>query len=183
MKTSVALEATFKRSSTGARLWSALSLGVACLWLAGCSSLESLPRDQHGATERIRAERVLVVGTSSGTSSNAAASVTERAERRLVQRVAARLGARVQWRRGNAHTLLEALQELKLPLVAASLPCDSPFAEAVGFSKPYLEDGPQHKDYCLAVAPGENRLLLLIDQTIAEEKKKQDQSEAKGGDK
>ncbi len=134
--------------------------------LSGCANL---PRDQHGATARIREKGVLVVGVSR--ESDKPSSLEER-ERQLVKKVARRLGARVQWRQGNAHALLEDLAELKLSLVAATLPCDSPFAERIGLSQPYLKDGPRHKDYCLAVAPGENRLLLLVDQVIAEERRR-----------
>lgn len=130
--------------------------------LAGCAGL---PRDQHGMTERIRQKGVLIVGVSREKSD----SDLSRREKQLVEKIARRLGARVQWRPGNAHELLEELEQLKLPLVAATVPSDSPFAESVGLSQPYLKDGPRHKDYCLAVAPGENRLLLIVDQIIAEE--------------
>jgi hypothetical protein len=65
------------------------------------------------------------------------------------------------------HALLRDLEELKLPLVAATLP-GLAVCRPMGLSQPYLKDGPGHKDYCLAVAPGENHLLLLVDQVIAE---------------
>jgi hypothetical protein len=44
-----------------------------------------------------------------------------------VEKIARRLGAPIEWRTGNAHQLLQDLEELKLPLVAAALPCASPF--------------------------------------------------------
>lgn len=135
------------------------------LSFSGCANL---PRDQHGMTDRIRQSGVLVVGVSREGEKLAA---LEEREKSLVEKVARRLGVRVEWRRGNAHTLLEDLEEWKLPLVAGSIPSDSPFADRVGLSQPYLKDGPGHKDFCLAVAPGENRLLLLVDQVIAEEQR------------
>ena len=102
-----------------------------------------------------------------GASRDAPPAFRER-EERLVSAIAARLGARVEWRLGDAHELLDDLADLELPLVAAAVNTDSPFADRVGLSKPYLKDGPHGRDYCLAVAPGENRLLLLVDRIIAE---------------
>jgi hypothetical protein len=131
--------------------------------LCGCANL---PRDARQSTDKTRQSRVLVVGVSEADEEMATVSAREKS---LVQKVARRLGARVQWRRGNAHTLLQDLEEAKLPIVAATLPSDSPFAASVGISQPYVKNGPGHKDYCLAVAPGENRLLLLVDQIISEE--------------
>lgn len=132
----------------------------------GCAGL---PRDQHGATERIRQSKVLTVGASH---QSARLTPLEKHEKQLVEKIARRLGARVEWRAGNAHGLLQALEGLKLPLVAATLSCDSPFRARLGMSQPYLKDGPQHRDYCLAVAPGENSLLLVVDQVIAEERQR-----------
>ncbi len=125
-----------------------------------------LPRDQHGTTERIRRTGVLTVGVSA--EGDAPAPLAER-EKRLVEEVARRLGVLVQWRRGNVHELLQELEEVKLPMVAAMVPCDTPFSERIGLSRPYLKKGPDDRDYCLAVAPGENRLLLLVDQVVADE--------------
>ena len=133
------------------------------IFLSGCADL---PRDQHGASTRIRQRAVLTVGASH---ESAQLTPLEKREKRLVEKIARRLGARIEWRTGNAHQLLQDLKELKLPLVAAALPCDSPFSARLGMSQPYLKDGPRHQDYCLAVAPGENQLLLLVDQVIAEE--------------
>jgi hypothetical protein len=143
--------------------------------LSGCANL---PRDQHGATARIQQSKVLVAGISRESDKP---SSLENREKRLVEEVGRRLGARVEWRSGNAHALLQDLEELKLPLVAATLPSDSPFADRIGLSQPYVKDGPRHKDYCLAVAPGENRLLLLVDQVIAEDRRRAE-TKSKAGD-
>lgn len=137
---------------------------ISLTWLfVACADL---PRDQHGATARIRESGEIVVGISAERFDSVE---MEAREKMLVEIVAARLNARIVWRRGNAHHLLEDLTELKLLLVAANIPCDSPFADRIGMSQPYLKDRTNDTDYCLAVAPGENRLLLLVDQTIAEE--------------
>ncbi len=138
---------------------------VSLSFVLTCSCAD-LPRDQHGATNRIKQTGEIIVGVSPGSNNN---TNQGDAETRLVEKVAARLGARIVWRAGNAHQLLQDLADLKLPLVAATIPCDSPFAARIGLSKPYFKDEKHDKDYCLAVAPGENRLLLLVDQVIAEE--------------
>lgn len=138
------------------------------LSLCGCAAL---PRDQHGATTRIRQSKVLTVGVSPA---DAQHTPMEKREKQLVETIAHRLGARVVWRTGNAHKLLQDLEELKLPLVAATISCDSPFGARLGMSQPYLKNGPHHRDYCLAVAPGENSLLLLVDQVIAEERAREE---------
>lgn len=145
-----------------------LSISLALL-AGGCADL---PRDQHGAAERIRQSGILTVGISP---SEPQLSALEERERLLVEKIARRLHARVVWRSGNAHQLLQDLEELKLPLAAVSLPCDSPFGARLGLSQPYLKDGPQQRDYCLAVAPGENHLLLVVDQVIAQEQQEKPQ--------
>lgn len=141
------------------------SLALSLLSVLICSCAD-FPRDQHGATNRIQQSGILIVGVSRESGNNT--SQKDR-EAHLVEKVAARLGVRIEWRAGNAHQLLQDLEELKLPLVAATVPCDSPFADRIGLSKPYLKDETRNEEYCLAVAPGENRLLLLVDEIIAEE--------------
>jgi hypothetical protein len=139
-------------------------LALLAFLMGGCAGF---PRDQNGTTARIRESGILSVGASS---SDTAPTALEEREEQLVDRVAAQLGARAVWRRGNTHELLEALEEQKLALVAATVPCDSPFAERVAMSQPYRLDEPRHQEYCLAVAPGENELLLLVDHIIADMK-------------
>ena len=109
---------------------------------------------------------IIVVGISSS-SENVAPS--QERERYLAEKIAAGLGAKVEWRADNTHRLLEDLEELKLPLVAAAIPCDTPFANRIGLSQPYFKDEARGVKYCLAVASGENHLLLLADEIIAKE--------------
>jgi hypothetical protein len=150
---------------------------------SGCADL---PRDQHGATSRIQESRVLTVGIPAEQED----SQVVRREREILQKVAQRLGARIEYKKGNAHQLLQDLENLKYPIVAAALPSDSPFSQSVGMSQPYWKNGPERKDYCIAVAPGENRLLFIVDQIILEENKsrhttaspKSRASTRKGGD-
>jgi hypothetical protein len=137
------------------------------LSLGGCSTL---PRDQDGWTEKIQSSRVLIVGTTENRGKPAETAIEKR-ERAIIERLAKRLNARIEWKGGNVHELLQDLEERKLPLVAASLPADSPFAANIGFTTPYCRKGPGDSNYCLAVAPGENRLLYTVDQIIAEQEK------------
>jgi hypothetical protein len=133
---------------------------LALLTVGGC---ESLPRDARRSTERIQESRLLTIGVSSV---EADPQVAQR-ERRILAAVAKRLGARVRYEKGNAHELLERLEKGELPIVAAQLPTDTPFAGSIGISQPFYEG---EKKYSLAVAPGENRLLLIVDQVVREEK-------------
>lgn len=139
------------------------AFALSTLLVVGCANL---PNDQHESTTRIRQSGTIVVGVSR---ENDNAALFEKREKPLVEKIAARLDAKIEWRADNAHRLLEDLEDLKLPLVAASVSCDTPFADRIGLSKPYFTDENQDKEYCLAIAPGENRLLLLVDETIAEE--------------
>jgi hypothetical protein len=153
-----------RRAFPAIRVLASLSLAATGLALSGCADL---PRDQHGATERIRQSRVLTVGVPTDENDSPVA----RREREVLQKIATRLGATIEYKKGDSHQLLQDLENLKYPIVAASLPSDSPFAQSVGMSQPYWKNGPERKDYCLAVAPGENRLLFIVDQVILEEQK------------
>jgi polar amino acid transport system substrate-binding protein len=126
-----------------------------------------LPRDQHQGTAHARADQRLVVGVSAAAPTLDAA--VQARERALVAEVARRLGVRVEWRAGDAHELLARLEEWELPMVAAAVTSETPYADRVALSAPFWRDGPGHRDYVLAVAPGENALLLLVDQVIADD--------------
>jgi hypothetical protein len=133
--------------------------------LSGCASL---PRDQQGWTSQIQKDRVLVVGYSKPSKEDA--PIHEQ-EKRVLQKLAQRLGARLQMREGNAHSLLGEAENRRLAIVMAQIPADSPFAEKLGFSQTFYTRQSDKTEYSIAVAPGENRLLLLLDQTIADEGK------------
>ena len=133
-----------------------------CLALAGCANL---PRDCDGATARIRQSKLLEAGSTQ--SQNFAAH--ER-EKKIIEKVAKELGATVLWREGNALDLMREVEERELPVAAATVRDDSPFASRVGLSKPFFEEG--ETKFCIAVAPGENELLLRIDRAIEASKGK-----------
>jgi len=140
-----------------------ISLGVFAL--SGCSSL---PRDQQGWTAQIQKDRVLVVGYSKPAKDDA--PIFDR-EKVVLQKLAQRLGAKLELKEGNAHSLLDDVENRRLAMVVAQIPADSPFAEKLGFSQTFYTRESDKTEYSIAVAPGENRLLLLLDQTIADQQK------------
>ena len=150
----------------------------AAIWCAAMAACGPMPRDQHGSTEEARANRRLVVGVSAATATLDPA--VQARERALVEEVARRLGAQVEWRQGDAHELLSRLEEWELPIVAAAVTPETPFKAHVGLSKPYWKDGPGGRDFVLAVAPGENALLLLLDRVITDDEARR-QAAAEGG--
>ena len=150
----------------------------ALLWCAALAACGPLPRDQHRSTEEARANRRLVVGVPAA--SPTLDPAVQARERALVAEVARRLGVAVEWRQGDAHELLSRLEQWELPIVAAAVTPETPFRAHVGLSKPYWKDGPGHRDYVLAVAPGENALLLLVDRVIADDEARR-RASAEGG--
>lgn len=138
-------------------------LGV--FMLSGCSSL---PRDQQGWTAQIQKDRVLIVGYSKPAKDDA--PIFDR-EKVVLQKLAQRLGAKLKLKEGNAHSLLDDVENRRLAMVVAQIPADSPFAEKLGFSQTFYTRESDKTEYSIAVAPGENRLLLLLDQTIADQQK------------
>lgn len=140
----------------------------------GCQTLSTLPRDPDKWSERVRTSGVLPVGIAQ--TGNAQAedgpefARIGRRERRIAEAVARHLGARVEWREGSALPLLARLQERQLPLVLGLVPEKTPYKKEVALSRPYISSGPGNAAYCVAVAPGENSLLLLVDRVIGEER-------------
>lgn len=149
-----------------------IALCGCCALLGGCAqisqTLQSLPRDQKGWTSQIQRTRVLDIGVAAPEKDD---KPIAQAEKKLVAQIAARLGATVKWREGNAHSLLDDAEARRLPIVVAQLPRDSPFAQKLGFSQSFYTRESDNTEYSIAVAPGENRLLLIIDQIIAENKR------------
>ena len=131
--------------------------------LSGC---DSLPRDQQGWTSQIQKDRVLVVGFAKPSKEDEPIFAQEK---QVLQKLAQRLGARLEMREGNAHSLLDEVEHRRLAIVAAQIPADSPFSQKLGFSQAFYTRQSDKTEYSIAVAPGENRLLLLLDQTIAEQ--------------
>ena len=158
------------------RVFRALALACAASTcsLAGCSVLSDLPRDARLSTSTLRSGQPLCVGVPGHVekqSGSGDARIAAR-EKEVVTLLARRLGTRVEWKRGSLHELAQELERGEVLMVAAQLPCDTPFADKVALSQPFLKHGPREEDFCLAVAPGENKLLLELDRLIAQEQRK-----------
>jgi hypothetical protein len=152
-----------------------LLLGIISLHiflLGGCSLLADLPRDARGSISKLQAGQPLVVGVPAQNEEDDAPVAAR--EKALLQKLASRLGTRIEWKRGNTHRLLEDLEQAQVLVVAAQLPSDTPFAQHVALSQPFWKKGPREKDFCFALAPGENRLMLELDRLILEEQGKKE---------
>ena len=92
-------------------------------------------------------------------------------EARLVEDLAAELNAKVEWVVGAESDLLTALEQRDLDLVVGGFTNDTPWKERVGLTEPYLklEDESEHTEkHVIAVAPGENRWLMRVEQFLAD---------------
>ena len=135
------------------------------LLIGGCTSL---PRDTNNWSERVRSSHILEVGVVRVPGTEHKLTVSSQ-EVKLIQALADKLGAKVRWREGNLFELMHLLEEREIPVVAAQIRIDSPYASIVGLSRPYgTVDNVQR---CIAIAPGQNRLLLTLDKILANSEK------------
>ena len=120
-----------------------------------------MPRDPDKTLQRIAQSGVLRAGitarlpwTTDGGGPDADA----------VDAFARAFGARVEWRRGSESELFEALERRELDIVVGGFTEDNPWGPKLGMTRPYAEaDGKRH---VVAVAPGENRLLLEFERAL-----------------
>jgi len=144
---------------------------------AGCG----MPKDPEGATPRIAATHVLRAGASS----NPPWVVVEKGqvsgiEPDIVRAFAGTLGARVHWVVNGETPLLEALEKRQLDLVVGGVTTKSPWSKRMGASLSYAQAGPTpggqpglfkgKQRHVLLAAPGENQLLLRLDQFLEKAK-------------
>ena len=117
------------------------------------AACDGYPRDPRGTLDRARGGE-LRVGVID-------APATAR-ERDLIAAFAADIDANVSWRGGSEHDLLTALEHGEVDVVAGGgLVEGTPWRERVALSRPYDDRR------MLAVAPGENALLLRLDRFIS----------------
>ena len=92
-------------------------------------------------------------------------------EVRLVEDFAAELSARVEWTVGSESDLFEALKKRDLDLVVGGLTDDTPWKDKVGLTEPYLklDAGGRTERHIIAVAPGENRWLLRLEEFLRDQ--------------
>ena len=154
-----------------------LPLGLAALLVAAC---DAVPRDSHGALERVRETRELRVGvTHDPPWAQAESGRIGGIEPVIVERFAASLGAKPRYVAGSESELMEALHARKLDVVAAGLDKSTPHKKRGALTQPYLKtklasvpagEKPKTKQRVLAVTQGESRLLYTLDRFLLERK-------------
>lgn len=146
------------------RLAVALALTLP-MWACG-----AVPRDSHGALDRIRGGvlRAAVVEHPPWTVVDGRA--VSGTEAQLLDAWASQLGARVEWRPGALDELVEALHRREVDVLAAGLHQNTPYAPRLALTQPYAETKDAHgttQRLVLAVTPGESALLFNLDQFLA----------------
>ena len=124
---------------------------------AGCG----IPRDPDKSLERIAQSAVLRAGI---TARPPWTTDGGGPEAETVEAFARAHGARVEWRRGSESELFEALEKRELDIVVGGFTDDNPWGPKLGLTRPYAESG--KKRHVIAVAPGENRLLLEFERLL-----------------
>lgn len=152
-------------------VWRRVGAVALLLAVTGCG----IPHDPDGTLDRVREQQLLRAGAShhppfvqvESPDADPTGSEVE-----LVEAYAEHLGADVEWTVGSEATLVEALEEGDIDVLAAGLADDSPWADRVGLTRPYAEktDGPagEQKSIVLAVAMGENALLVDLERWLDE---------------
>lgn len=153
----------------GPRLRLAAGL-IVVLSAAGCG----IPRDPDDSLERVREEGVLHAGASHEPDlvELSADGDPTGPEADLVRAYAEHLGVDVEWTVGSESTLVMGLEEDELDIAVAGFVDDSPWADAVAFTRPYTElpDGPngEKRAHVIAVPMGENAMLSDLERWLDE---------------
>ena len=129
-----------------------------------------LPRDPVGTLERVRGDtlRVGVVASPPWLVRSGEGAVGPEAD--LVRAFAARIDAGVEWRWGSVDDHMKSLEAFELDLVAAGLTTASPWKNKVGFTRPWQVEG--RRKHVLAVPPGENGMLVALEELIEARKER-----------
>jgi polar amino acid transport system substrate-binding protein len=132
--------------------------------LAGCH----FPDDPDGTLDRVQNGRLRAGLSARDPWTRLVDGKPAGPEARLVEDFAAELNARVEWTVGSESDLLAALEERRLDLVVGGFTDDTPWEKRVALTEPYLEleSGGRTEKHVLAVAPGENRWLLRLEEFL-----------------
>jgi polar amino acid transport system substrate-binding protein len=153
--------------STGAAVTRISRLLLLAGILAGCADI---PKDPADTLANARGG-VLRVGVAAappwvvrpdGTGGGAVEPSGREAD--LVRSFARSIDARVEWVWGGAEESLHGLERRELAVVAAGLTRDSPWNGRVALTRPHARTG--EGEHVLAVAPGENALLVAVERHI-----------------
>lgn len=134
------------------------------LMLAALAGSCDMPRDPAGTLERARGGTLRVGAVAAPPWLVEAPEGARGPEAELVTAFARSIGAEVEWRWGSLDEHMTSLEAFELDLVAAGLTAGSPWKSKVGFTRPWRIDGKQK--HVLAVPPGENGLLVAIEELI-----------------
>jgi polar amino acid transport system substrate-binding protein len=151
-------------NSVRSRLCHSLTLG--CALLAACG----LPRDPDGALERARREGLRVGAAHNPPWVEVGNGEAGGVEGTLVREIARTAGARIQWQPGAESELLMKLKDREIDIVIGGLTDDLPWKTELGFTRVYYEDTVAKKKHVLAVAPGENALLMHVERSLLRQK-------------
>jgi polar amino acid transport system substrate-binding protein len=137
------------------------AIRVLCVASMAMAAACGLPRDPEGSIDRIRRTGVLRAGI---TPHPPFTTDTGGPEADVITAFAHSLGASVQWHRASEAALFEALERFELDVAIGGFTADNPWGPKLGFSRPYVEVG--GRQHVVAVAPGENRLLLELERVL-----------------
>ena len=133
---------------------------VAVTLLGGCD----LPRDPERSLEQARGGTLLVGAVAAPPHLERSDEGASGPEAELIRAFAATIDAEVEWRWGALDDHMEALARFELDVVAGGLTSRSPWKSEVGFTRPWRVEGDRRR--VLAVAPGENALLVALERLI-----------------
>lgn len=143
--------------------WAALqvtALLAVLLLSGGCN----LPQDPEATLERVRGGTLRVGISENPPWTGLAGDSANGLEAELLDRFANELSAHIEWTPDTEGDLLPALERGELDIVICGLHDGTPWRDRVGLTQPYLTIG--NKKHVMAVAPGENRLLLELDRFL-----------------
>lgn len=129
-----------------------------------------VPRDSHGALERVRGGVVRVGVVEHPPWTVIDDDTVSGIEPQLLEAWASGMRARVEWRAGDIDELAEALHRREIDVLAGGLHQNTPYAAKLALTQPYTEVEDPHgttRRLVLAVTPGESALLFALDQFLA----------------
>lgn len=138
-------------------------IALAALLVApGC-----VPRDPERTSDEVRARGLRVGVVPQPPWACVAADGTPRgAEVELARRLADALGVATHWVVGGETELMAGLERFELDLVVGGVTEDSPYAESIGFTRPYFTDE-RGRAHVFAAPPGENAWVMRLERFLA----------------